>query len=481
VSSRRQLVRISVGGLVIAVAALLAHRLMEGAGHRPPPVILLVSIDTLRADALSSYGNTRPNTPHLDDLTADGVRFSHAFAESPWTIPSHASLLTSLYPSVSQATASRGLPEAAVTLAELLRDAGYQTGAIVNTPYLGRKFGFDQGFDDFEEPLLHKGAPQAVDAALAYLRKHAGRPVFLFLHLFDVHGPYDSAASNGQATVTERPQPDAELRYLEAIRYHDYLLLHRFRSVAELRDAYEAGVRRVDAELGRLFAELRRDGVYDDSLIIVTSDHGEAFFEHQIWVGHGLFLYDNELHIPMILKLPAGDGAKGTVVDTPVGLIDVMPTILEVVGHLTAPSAQGQSLLTYVDAPVAERNVLGYSTNTGYTESVRSQRWKYIGPMQDEVSTVVDVHLRPEATVAAQLSRRIVTGAQLYELSIDPGETTDVVAEHPDVVAAMEQLLAQAQQSNTLHKARHIAGERPRKVDLTIGERERLRQLGYEP
>jgi arylsulfatase len=465
--------------LLSSIAAVMAAAAVIRLGwvDRLPRLILLVSIDTLRADALSAYGNTRIVTPHLDRLAADGIRFAQAFAQSPWTIPSHASLLTSLYATVSQAGTHQALPSSAITLPELLRDRGYVTAAIVNTHYLGRKFGFDQGFDEFQEPLLMKGAPQVVDAALAFLHAHRHERVFHFMHLFDVHGPYEPPNSDGHTTAAE--PPDSSLRYLKSIHYHDYLRLDRFQSLAELRTGYERGVTRVDTELGRLFADLKRRGVYDDALIVVTADHGEAFFEHGIWVGHGLFLYDTELHIPMILKLPKRRGPHGLVVDTPVSLIDVMPTILEVAGHAPAPSAQGQSLLRFATAPSADRNVFGHSTNTGNTEFVRSRLWKFIGPLRDEPANVLRNHLLPDPPVAAELSRRISAGPQLFDLSVDPNETTNVAAEHPALIASMERLLQAQRQRDALQRERHAAATTNTPVALTEGEREQLRSLGY--
>jgi arylsulfatase A-like enzyme len=470
----RRLLRVLATASIAAAGAWLAWRWVVSPA--PPRVIVLISIDTLRADALGSYGNSHGATPYLDSLAADGVRFAQAFAQSPWTIPSHASLLTSLYPPVAAATAHRALPPSAITLPEVLRDAGYETGAIVNVDYLGRKFGFDQGFDEFHERLIHRGAAGAVDAALAFLQRSPARRVFLFLHVFDVHGPYADGPRAGAAG-----EPDATIRYLQRIRYHDYLQLDRFEHLADVRAAYDAGVRRVDVELGRLFADLRRRGLYDEALIVVTADHGEAFFEHRIWVGHGLFLYDNELRIPMILKLPARYGAAGTVVDTPASLVDVMPTIMEVAGLASAPSVQGHSLLAFVNTRPADRRLLGHSTNTGYTEFVRSQRWKFIGPVREEISTVMALHLKPDDSVTEELAARIAAGPQLYDLTTDPGETVNVAAEHPDVVEAMEQLLAAQRRRNALHRERFLAGGTPTAVDLTVDDHERLRQLGYEP
>jgi arylsulfatase A-like enzyme len=358
-------------------------------------------------------------------------------------------------------------------LAEILRERGYATGAIVNTDFLTRKFGFDQGFDDFREPILHKGAAKVVDGALSFLREHAGEPAFLFVHFFDVHGPYDDAPH----TDDEGASSAADWQHLRRIRYHDYLELDRFRSLAELRAGYEAGVQRVDAELGRFFAALRKDGVYDDALIVVTADHGEEFFEHEIWVGHGPFLYDSELRIPMILKLPAARGLRGEVVATPVSLIDVMPTILEIVGAPVPPSAQGQSLLGIIAAPPADRNVFGQSSNTGNTEFIRSRRWKFISPLRERPATLLRRHLRPEADVAQEVSRRIVTGPQLFDLSIDGGETTNLAGTPPDVVETMTRLLEAQRQEDTLHARRHLP-ERAGQAELSESERERLRSLG---
>jgi arylsulfatase A-like enzyme len=452
-----------------------------------PRLVVLISIDTLRADALGCYGNRRISTPNLDALAKDGVRFAHAIAQDSWTIPSHASLLASLYPTVSGAKQETPLPDGAVTLAEALGAQGFVSVGIVNTRHLSRKMGFGQGFQEFHEPFLEKGASTTVTMALDAVRRFKGKPLFLFVHLFDVHGPYRSPAADVTPATMGFGLVDGDMRLIRMTHAHDYLQPDTYQSVSQMHAAYESGVPPVDAELGRFFTELKRMGLYDDALLVVVSDHGESFFEHGVHVGHGLFAYDDEVAVPMIFKFPQGLGA-GRVIQSIAQLVDVLPTILDALGLPPLATAQGHSLLARVtddaEEPAGENGLggpaaYGNISNTGYTDFVRTARWKYIEPLVFDAGGLVSANLQAEPGVAAQLLDRIITGPQLYDLEADPGEQRNVADAYPTILDALRKMAAAQRERDDGHRMRFHLDVTQRKVKLTDAEREVLRRLGY--
>jgi arylsulfatase A-like enzyme/Flp pilus assembly protein TadD len=286
------------------------------------PNVILISIDTLRADRLSAYGYSRMTTPHLDAVAADGILFEKAMTPVPITLPAHASLLTGTYPAFHGVRDNSGfvLPDDQETLAEILKSSGYRTGAFVGAFVLDSRFGLSQGFDlyfdDFEPETLdlvnlqinERPAEEVLTRTTAWLMEDSGKPFFAWIHLFDPHVPYAP------------PLP--------------------FRDT--VADPYDGEIAYVDSELGKFFQMLKREGLYDNSLIVIVSDHGEGLGEHGEDT-HGMFLYDSTLHVPMIFKLP-GQAYAGNRVSRQVRLIDVFPTVLQIL-ELPLPSqVQGKDL-----------------------------------------------------------------------------------------------------------------------------------------
>jgi arylsulfatase A-like enzyme len=472
------------------VRAALWALLLAAACAPPEPsgrAVVLVSIDTLRADALSSYGNPRATTPQLDRLAKRGVRFTSAIAPSPWTLPSHASMLTALEPGVVTVDALDPLPETAVTVAERLRAAGFATGAVVNFKFLTEDYGMAQGFEEFAHVHPPKSAPRLVDTAIDFLGRHRGRDQFFFLHLFDLHAPYTQPPPwTHRFTEGLDIAPDEAIPFLRQLHFHKHMKLEEVPNLTWLRARYEAGAARVDAELGRLFDALRELSLFDDALLIVTSDHGEAFFERGVFVGHGLFLYDTELWVPLIVKFP-GDELAGRAVSRLVSLVDVTPTILHVVGVTETPEPQGTSLLRIAredgevpveDDPATAPAVFGLSANLGQ-RFVRTQQWKFIGAGREPLERLLHKRLKVKPKAEPLLRERISLGEQLYDLENDPGETRNLVDERPGVASALRQRL----DVNTVQNAgRHVRLKPPGpdgQVHLTEEEEALLRRLGY--
>ncbi len=341
---------------------LVAAALAAACGFQPrqpaPPSVVLLVVDALRPDHLGCYGYGRPTGPEMDRLAARSVRFAEAVSVSSWTKPSVPSLLTSLYPTQygvfegSSRDAEGGLEsdvlgEEAVTLAELLSAAGYRAAAFVRNAHLQAAFGLAQGFETYQE--IETSGAELVERALEWLdgaRRKAPSAPFVYLHVLDAHWPYEpppEAAAALGAAPGRRPG-DYALR--EAI--HRGIVALGEEELQEIVLRYDAEIRGVDRAVGRLVAGLDSRGLLEGSVLVLTSDHGEAFLEHGR-LGHGGDLYEESLRVPLIVKLP-GSRDAGRVVRTRVTTLDVMPTILEIAKLRPAAGAPtaGRSLLRFL-------------------------------------------------------------------------------------------------------------------------------------
>jgi hypothetical protein len=325
--------------------------------------VILISIDSLRADHLGCYGNQRPTSPALDALAAAGSRFSEVSSPTSWTLPSHMSMLTgrSLL-SHGVITQNDRLPDSIPTLSETLRRAGMATGGIVSGLFLKGYYGFARGFqhyDDFSVVPEHwyeerstEPAGKVADLAIQWLRAQAAPRFFLFLHFWDVH--YDYLPPVPYDTMFD---PD----YRGTVSSADFLhnpAIHKgmaTQDLAHILALYDGEIRWVDDQISRVLAVLQELGLENSTLVVVTADHGDEFFEHG-HKGHQRTLYREVLHVPLILKGPGVP--RGRTFDLPVGLVDVMPTILDLV-HVTQPAdMDGRSLLPFFVGATDENRVL---------------------------------------------------------------------------------------------------------------------------
>ncbi|MEW6747104.1 MAG: sulfatase-like hydrolase/transferase [Planctomycetota bacterium] len=381
----------------IAAASLALSACTEG-GDTARINVVLITLDTTRADALGCYGGTIAPTPALDQLAKEGVLFETAIAPVSVTMPTHTTLLTSLWP-FAHGVRDNGifsLSRRAVTLAELFKEAGYATGAVVAAFVLDSQFGLDQGFDLYDDRvssrvwlaagLQDRRADEVTARGLEFVAAHAGGPFFLWLHYFDPHGSYDP------------PSP-----YKEQYR----------------TSPYYGEVAFMDAEIGRFLAGLRARGLMESTLIVAVADHGESLGQHGEDT-HGYFIYDSTMRVPLLMRgprLPQGRRVAGVT-----RLIDVMPTVLEAAGLEIPPGLQGISLFDAAcgQSPVPE--LVSYlETYTPFynfawcpLEGVRDGDWKYIQAPSPE----------------------------LYDLRSDPGEERNVVALHHDVTSRLREKLS---------------------------------------
>ncbi len=469
--------------LAILGTALLATAC--GGSADAPPHVLLITVDTLRADRLGVYGYPLPTSPAIDRLAARGVRFADASVAWPKTWPSMAALMTGAHPKTTGIKLQpRALPEAHLLLAEVFRAHGYRTGAVVANFNVGRHLGFDQGFDHFVESWQEAWAKQAgevdfvnapgrvklftdartvTDQGLAWLRaSDPGKPFFLWLHYMDPHGPYVPPPSYADEFAGHHPPEPVPLAAIPSYQLQRRADGTPITDLAHYRAQYDREVRYLDDEVDRLLREIEASGVEARRLLVAFSaDHGESFDEHGYHLEHGLLPYQPTAHVPLLLvhegRLPAG-----RVVEAPVGLVDLSPTLLDLAGIEVPATFEGRSLRALVetgDAAVAPEHVFmesGYERETQLV--VRRGKWKL-------------VHVRSPA------ERRLMTGAtyELYDLERDPGETENVADRHPALVSELSAALAGWFESGP----RWATGEALDLERLSAEEREMLRALGY--
>jgi choline-sulfatase len=389
----------SFSNRIIKSGALLLWLGSVGSSHAATPArqpnLVLVTIDTLRADRLGCYGNSKIETPNLDQLARQGALFENAVTQTPLTAPSHASIFTGLNPTVHKVRDTGGfvLESSHQTLAELLQRQGWDTAAFVGSSVLKGQFGFNRGFAVYDDqmPKLDKRqitgdyaerrANQVVDKAMGWLASRSSKPFFLWVHVFDPHSPYDP------------PSPFRE----------------RYRG-----RPYDGEVAYTDQQLGRLLAAVARKSLPENTVIAVLSDHGESLSEHGEYT-HGVFLYDSTVRIPFLL---AGPGVpKGLRVKQQARAIDLLPTLLDLTGSKPPAGAQGASLTpTFTGKPLpvsfSYLETLYPKINMGWVElrGIRTNQWKYIRAPKPE----------------------------LYDLLQDPAETRNVIGGHPAEVLQLE-------------------------------------------
>ena len=398
-------------------------------GRRPN--VLLVSIDTLRADRMALYGATRPTTPHLAEWAARrAVVFDDAVAQATWTLPSHASMFTALEAFRHGAVHTEALAPSVPVLAELLRAAGYRTEAITGAGFLDPRYGLHRGFDRYRWWSGVWSGPKEIEdgtaRALAALDEERDRPFLLFFHTYDVHPPLRphepwfsrlSRFAPDWWILSEAEPGDTSGRRESRYRFmrfpprrsNERSPLPR-EDAALVYDLYDSGVASADEHVGRILERLRERGLERDTLVIVTSDHGESLGEHDL-AGHG-FLYEDNTHVPLLVALPGGRAA-GTRRPQQVRLVDLVPTILEVAGVAVPEGLDGRSLLPLIEErePAGARIALTYSGGVGL--AVRTDgREKFL--FWDGVTAG-----------RSRLDR-------LFDLPADPGELADRLATRAD-------------------------------------------------
>ena len=417
--------------LLVTILGILpwAHAAQLPASKARAVNVILITLDTVRADHLGCYGNRRIKTPTLDALAADGIVFDRAIAQVPLTWPSHAVILTGTYPFQNGVQDFTGQPLAPRfrSVAQAFQQHGYATGAVVSSFVLDRSWGLGRGFDFYDDVfsaqafqqkdlgLVERRAAESVSHALKWLR-NAQRPFFLWLHLYDPHSPYDP------------PEP--------------YRTEYR-------SNPYDGEIAYADHELGRLIAWLKESQVYERTAIVVLSDHGESLGEHGE-DEHGFFVYNSTLHVPLIVKPPAGRGFRASRVSRPVETTAVPPTLLGLAGVKDVMEQQFRSRGLLGGEP--EKEEPAYS-ETFYPFSTFG--WSPLHAMETARYHYIDA---PEP--------------ELYDLQSDPSEDHNLAAQQAATVAVLKDKLQQLLRTNPFTPAGGTSGVNPDTL-------EKLRALGY--
>ncbi len=461
------------------------------ADPQPPRGVIFLLADTLRRDRLPWHGGERDNAPNLARLAAEGTVFTSNVSQGSWTKVSVPSILTSLYPSTHGITdIIHRLPASVTTLEEVYQAAGYATFHTASVPFTGQLTNLHQGVEVLHETasipeLGHSSAKTArtfTDRLLDWLELHEETPFFVFLHVFDPHSPFEPYPPY-DTLFTDEDEIAAHRERLETVREHiedDHMKRDGLPTTAELEasgiereafldtelDWYDASIKAMDVEVGRLLQRLDELGLGQDTLIVFMSDYGEAFLEHGKHF-HGWDAYGEHLNVPLMFWWP---GRVPALVDeTVVESIDVYPTLLEL-SRLDVPEqAQGQSLLPLMARPGAPTG-LGWVPRPAFAEraSISSDE-----PLEDEVEQLVIVAdgwklvhnvTRPEGKAEFEL----------FDYLNDPMDQVDVAAANPDVVAQLSEELAMWHEGALAARIAPDTGE-----GLTEAERDRLRALGY--
>jgi arylsulfatase A-like enzyme len=447
-------------------------------GHQPAsrPDVLVVVVDTLRADRLGAYGNRDGLTPFLDSLAARGTVFRRAYAQTSWTNPSVASLLTSRYQSQHGViTFASVLAESETTLSEVLRTAGYATGGFSANGLINAPLGFAQGYDRYRAHLVKNVGPQyrwLSERAVTITTEARGwldtlwsqgrpaMPVFLYLHYMEVHTPYAPPPELLARVRDGRPPPD--LDDVNRTVFLGHLGKVPPEKVADIVDAYDAMVLAMDDALRALFAQLEQRGFLDHALVVITSDHGEEFKEHGL-MGHEKTLFEEVIHVPLIVLTPGQ--REPVVVEEVVSLVDVAPTVLEVIGVPVPATFEGVSRAAALGhgglvARLRYRLALGDAPGA-YTELIKPQGARRFTP-----------HERAVVLTDRKLILGVGGEREFYRLDVDPGER------NPDGVPAGERDALAARLEAVRAKAGGAATRRETKP-IDAETRERMRALGY--
>jgi arylsulfatase A-like enzyme/tetratricopeptide (TPR) repeat protein len=400
------------------------------------PNVILMTLDTTRADHLACYGYSDVQTPHLDSLARRGVLFEQAATNSPLTLPAHCSILTGMYPTYHgvRINGNTALNEQQTTIAEVLSAQGYQCGAFMGAFVLDGRWGLKQGFQHYDDQFdlkkykhIDLGAVQrpgneVMDAALDWLEDQKSSPFFAWIHFYDPHTPY------------EPPEP--------------YLSEYGPRGLAGL---YDGEIAFMDQQIGRCLSWLEKNGLDESTILVLVGDHGEGLGSHGEGT-HGYFIYDYAVHVPLIIVTPF-KSLQGVRVSSQVRVIDIFPTLLEMTAITPPAETQGRSLLPLMFRPQKEEEGIAYAESMspnlqfGWSSihSLRTTQYKYIDAPK----------------------------AELYDLTRDPDEQTNLLGQYPDIAREMKDTL------DRLMEETSRGSPAPQAANLDRETIEKLSALGY--
>ena len=466
-SSKKYVLPLVALGVLSVIAIAVARRIyspvlstlpeLDASVRGQLPNIILISIDTLRKSELGFYDPSLPTTPYLDTRRGEFIRFEQAISQAPWTKPAHLALFYSKRPPV------HFWERDVVSITSVLRHYGYDTAAFTDGAWLGKGAGIDAGFNQFDRPddppfgftFPLEGRVEQIGH---WLDDGPSEPFFLFIHTYHTHAPYDPQPTHLESVYEKEYMGQftgeaAQLLKSNQLKLSGISPNVRPEDIEYLRALYRAEIREVDEFLDRLFVELERRSLWDEVLVIITSDHGESFFEREFFE-HGTGLYDELINVPLLIKTPASLATKAQVVDRQVELLDLGPTILDLIGIDPPETFQGRSFASLFSVGSSNAYSKRYalssvasSKNYGDAkQSVRTEDWKYI--------------LHPSSG-----------REELYHLATDPEEYHNLARVKPEIAASLRAVLRGTTETEDL--------ELTAEENLSDKDLELLKALGY--
>jgi len=436
-----------------------------------PPVIL-IAVDTLRADHLSTYGYEANKTPNIDSLANDGVRYAETYGQASWTRPSFATIFTGQYPSSHGAVhKSSLLPDRVETMAEALAAQGYYTVGFPNNVNIAPDFNFGQGFAEYNylapDLFFYANEPAAKLTLYDGLRLVRERFLSSYVNVYNYYQPAEVVTARATQWLDEyKDRPEPFFMFVHYMDPHDPYFVHPYdgegyarvanpnppADVADkYRKLYDGEISYLDEHVGAFLAELKRRGIYDKAIIVFTADHGEEFQDHGGW-WHGTTLYDEQIGVPLLVKQPQATG--GVVVDDLAAQVDILPTILALAGIAPPAQAQGKPLALVPGAgPVRDSVFAEEDLEGNVLQAVRTPQWKLI--------------------TANPGNPRGLQPNELYDVATDPGEKTDLATKDPTQLETLR-----AELGNDFIEAKKYAGEGA-DTEIDGATQDRLKALGY--
>jgi arylsulfatase A-like enzyme len=452
----------------IIPAALIAGLifLAAGCGREQRPNVLIITIDTLRADHLGCYGYSRPTSPRIDAFAGEAALFANAFSQSSQTLPSHTAIMVGTNPRTNKVISHESFLEADLTtLAEMLKSRGYVTGAFISSHALDSKYSLNQGFDTYwevqnefsiQERQLQKSQERCAttEAALEWLERNSGSEFFLWIHWFDPHRPYDPPPRYldqfaGGYKGMAGSDPDFIMRVWQekiALTPED---------VAYLVGCYDGEVAFTDAQVGRIIDDLGSRGLLDNTIVVITADHGEILYEHEYYFGHDIGLYDECIHVPLIIRAP-DEESRGIRVGPMVQTLDIMPTVLDLLGLERPSYLEGKSLVSLLGGSEEAPARYAFSETFPFPEKC---------PPRHAVRTSSTKLIWQEAG-GDSITRLF------YDLETDPGEQTNLYGAGLPGAARLDSVLARFTARGGIHPARIPTAEETGRLRI-------LKSLGY--
>jgi arylsulfatase A-like enzyme len=444
--------------LIVIIVGLVVTAVVSKKEEKKPAFnIILISIDTLRADHLGCYNYPRNTSPNIDKFREDAVLFRRCIVQSSSTLASHASMLTSLILSHHRAyfTRSQALSDYIMTAAEYLKGQGFHTVSFNDGGQIAPEFGLNRGFDLYEsrkpgKPSYHQGFKAIVDRSLAWLDSHSGGTFFMFLHTYETHHPYTPADEHLKLFEKDYKgslPKDISVPLIKRINNGEVPLLEEDKQ--HIINTYDAEIRSMDESFGRLIRYLQEKKLYAKTMIVFTSDHGEEFGEHGVWGMHSHTLFNDQLHVPLIVKFPASRFAALNVKPM-VRSIDIFPTLVDMLGGKMQEQFEGVSLMPLVRGEKSSDTLIAISQRDMQKTFVRNY-WSVIK------------------------GKWKLYDSRLYDLLKDPGELTDVSG----ASAANREIKNHLERFAMNFMRRKMRKFKTKKIKVSDELKKKLETLGY--